>query len=219
MNKEKRRKETSFESCWGLDERRGIAPSGAERAIFPREMRLLPVSSFLYLPLPLPPLSLFHSFFLSLSFSLSIFRRSRPRLWPLMFFIKLTLAARASALLSAGLPCLHNIVYNSARAEFHFIPTAIVRRRLPGPLLLRALIAYPPPLRRGRAESTARRTSRVQPRYSLSLFLSRSLDFYPPRWRGQPRVSAPSVFILARKSSGAHFPRAIVGSWTRGEKR
>lgn len=171
MNKEKRRKETSFESCWGLDERRGIAPSGAERAIFPREMRLLPVSSFLYLPLPLP-LFLFFTLSSSPFPSLSIFLRSRPRLWPLMFFIKLTLAARASALLSAGLPCLHNIVYNSARAEFHFIPTAIVRRRLPGPLLLRALIAYPPPLRRGRREH--RSANEPSPTSLLSLFLSRS---------------------------------------------
>lgn len=71
MNKEKRRKETSFESCWGLDERRGIAPSGAERAIFPREMRLLPVSSFLYLPLPLSPSSFSFSLFLPVPFLLS----------------------------------------------------------------------------------------------------------------------------------------------------
>lgn len=106
--------------------------------------------------------------------SLSIFLRSRPRLWPLMFFIKLTLAARASALLSAGLPCLHNIVYNSARAEFHFIPTAIVRRRLPGPLLLRALIAYPPPLRRGRREH--RSANEPSPTSLLSLFLFLSLS-------------------------------------------
>lgn len=63
-------------------------------------MRLLPVSSFLCLFLSdsTPSCSLHHGY-------------------SLMFFIKLTLAVRGT--LSPR--CLHNIVYNSGCAEFHFI--------------------------------------------------------------------------------------------------
>lgn len=181
-----------------LPERR--EPSFLARCVFCRSLLfsifLSPLPLFLFFALSSRPFP-----------SLSIFLRSRPRLWPLMFFIKLTLAARASALLSAGLPCLHNIVYNSARAEFHFIPTAIVRRRLPGSSSSSCSHRVSTTSRRGRPRAAAL-ANEPRPTSLLSLFLSRSLDFYPPRWRGQPRVSAPSVFILARKSSGAHIFRA-----------
>lgn len=123
------------------------------------------------------------------------------RAWPLMFFIKLTLsAARASALLSTA-PCLHNIVYNSPRAEFHFIPAAIVRRRrFPGPLLLSLLVSSLPHPRRGPLTCSTSREHRV------------------PRASEQAQfryLSSPCLFILlaiARASVSAfnsHFRRQI----------
>lgn len=80
-----------------LDEEACAPPRG--EILFPG-MRLLPVSSFLSLISP----------WFNPSCSLH-------RGYSLMFFIKLTLAVRGT--LSPR--CLHNIVYNSGCAEFHFI--------------------------------------------------------------------------------------------------
>lgn len=63
-------------------------------------------------------------FLFHLSLSLLSLSLSEPPAWPLMFFIKLTLAAQEWARSSPPLRCLHNIVYNSTGAEFHFIPAS-----------------------------------------------------------------------------------------------
>lgn len=132
-----------------------------KRLVFLLEERSLP--GMRLLPVPSSSLSLFLSLVQPPSCSLH-------RGHSLMFFIKLTLAVRGT--LSPR--CLHNIVYNSGCAEFHFILAG-------GPYTYRSLVCS--------------LSSLFRP--SPTLLPSRS-NCLPLSSRGVPRFHPVQTFVVIR---------------------
>lgn len=135
--------------------------SWMKRLVFLLEERSLP--GMRLLPVPSSSLSLFLSLVQPPSCSLH-------RGHSLMFFIKLTLAVRGT--LSPR--CLHNIVYNSGCAEFHFILAG-------GPYTYRSLVCS--------------LSSLFRP--SPTLLPSRS-NCLPLSSRGVPRFHPVQTFVVIR---------------------